>query len=273
MLLEREASRDSALAAFGGGVVCDLTAFAASIYMRGMELILVPASLLAMVDASVGGKTGADYRGYKNLLGTFYPASRVLISTQLLSTLPDKEFSNGLAELIKHGLLAGGDLYKLICSRKKAVRQRDITLMEDLIASSLRVKIGIAEQDPCEQLGIRQQLNFGHTFAHALETSSGLKLSHGEAVAWGIGKALQAGVSIGITDAEYCREVISLLEYFGYPMDLQVPDTRAYLNAFKHDKKRRGNVVPFILQKGLADTLLYPLEMSVVEELVEKRHR
>jgi len=267
-LLEREASRDDTLCAFGGGVICDLTAFCGSIYMRGMNLILVPTTLLAMVDASVGGKTGVDYRKYKNLLGSFYPALRVLIYPEVLSTLSDHAYMNGLAEVIKHAFLAGGELFEIVTEKRKEILSRDIGILRKLIELSLKVKIEIVEQDPEELLGIRQQLNFGHTFAHALETSTDFSLSHGEAVAWGMAKAFQAGREIGITRPEYAESGISLLKSYGYPVDLAVDRRQEFFSSLKHDKKKRGIVIPFILQKSLADTILYPLELTALEHMI-----
>ncbi len=267
-LMHHEASRDMTLAAVGGGVICDITSLAASLYMRGMQLVLVPTTLLAMVDASVGGKTGVDYRGYKNLLGTFYPAGRVLICPELLGTLSEREFKNGLAEVIKHALLSGSPLYDTVIRDQKKILSRDTECLEQLIHHSLQVKINIVEQDPEEQLGIRQLLNFGHTFGHALESSTGLSFSHGEAVAWGMAKALEAGVLIGLTDKAYARDTIALLKSYGYPVDHKVEERELFMKSLKHDKKRRKQIIPFILQKQLADTVLYPLNLQVVEKIL-----
>ncbi|MGH0054254.1 MAG: 3-dehydroquinate synthase, partial [Sphaerochaetaceae bacterium] len=171
--LDEGLARDGRIIGFGGGVVCDMSAFAASIYMRGCRLTLVPTTLLAMVDASVGGKTAIDFKGMKNMVGTFFPASEVLISIDTLRTLNDKEFLNGLAEVIKHALLSQDEeLYKFLLVRKNEILNRDTKALAALVELSLKVKQWYIEQDPSETLGIRQSLNLGHTFGHALESSS-----------------------------------------------------------------------------------------------------
>ncbi|MEW5817713.1 MAG: 3-dehydroquinate synthase family protein, partial [Spirochaetota bacterium] len=165
--IENSIGRDGCLLGIGGGVVCDMTAFAASIFMRGCGLILVPTTLLAMVDASLGGKTGIDYSGYKNMAGTFYPAKEIRICLRTLMTLPDTEYLSGLAEVIKHALLKDFDLLNLLEREKKRILNRDLELLGELVARAIAVKGGIVEKDFFEH-GVRAYLNFGHTFAHAL---------------------------------------------------------------------------------------------------------
>jgi len=171
--LDEGLARDGRIIGFGGGVVCDLSAFAASVYMRGCRLTLVPTTLLAMVDAAVGGKTAVDFRGMKNMVGSFYPAGEVLICIDTLRTLSDKEFLNGLAEVIKHALLSQDEeLYKFLLVKKNEILSREPKTLATLVELSLEVKKWYIEQDPTETKGIRQMLNLGHTFAHALESSS-----------------------------------------------------------------------------------------------------
>ncbi len=267
-LISLEASRDTVLTALGGGVVCDITAFAASIYKRGMDLVLVPTTFLAMVDASVGGKTGIDHDGYKNLLGTFYPASRVMVCIEFLETLSAHEYRNGLAELLKHALLSGDMLFRRVLENRNLLKRRDRDFLEEMIRESLMYKVNIVEQDPEEKLGIRQLLNFGHTFGHALESSSSFSLTHGDAVAWGIIKALEAGTMLGFTDEEYLAAVCDLFTFLSFSVDIPVPDKRSFMKSLRQDKKRRGETVPFILQKTPGDSFLFPLPLEVVESLI-----
>ncbi len=270
--LELGLGRDACFVGIGGGVICDMTAFAASIYMRGVSVDLVPTSLLAMVDASLGGKTGADFNQVKNIIGTFYPADHVYICTETLQSLPDHEYRNGLAELIKHGFLTGEAMVeRLETSREALLRRDDPRLLEQLILESLQVKRSFIERDPREQLGLRAQLNLGHTFAHALETLSGFSgWSHGEAVAWGMARAAEAGVLIGRTPPAYARRVEQLLRDYGFRVDYRIAedDLQEFLHIISHDKKKRSGSVMFVLQSGPGETVLTTLDESVVRTVV-----
>ncbi len=262
--LEARLGREATLVACGGGVVCDTAAFAASIYLRGVRAILVPTTLLSMIDASLGGKTGIDFGGYKNMVGTFHPASEVRIATELLATLPERELVSGLAEAIKHALLSRGDLLSLLRERRADLLRRDAGLLAGVVARSLDVKGGYVAADFRES-GIRSHLNFGHTFAHALESVSGFAdWTHGEAVAWGIDKALRTGRLLGLTDPGYEEEVRELLLAYGYRLGLEERLVEPLLRAMKADKKRRGGSVRFVLQRRWGETLLSEADDDVV---------
>ncbi len=268
--LECGLGRDARFVAVGGGVICDMTAFAAAVYMRGVAVTLIPTTLLAMVDASLGGKSGVDFHGLKNLIGTFHPAERVIICSEFTESLSDREFLNGFAEVIKHGLLSGGALYAAIREQKDAVRAREREVIGSLIYESLLVKKRYIEEDPYEAAGVRLLLNLGHTFGHALETVYSLDtVSHGEAVAWGMHKALKAGTAAELTDEIYCREVEELLRAYGYPIDLRVPDMELFFRALRHDKKNREGRVQFILQRALADTFVGELPYDLIRQTVD----
>jgi 3-dehydroquinate synthase len=237
--------------------------------MRGMGLILVPTTLLAMVDAALGGKTGVDFEGYKNLLGSFYPAEEVTVSVGLLESLPEREYRNGLAEVIKHALLADDELFGLVKKRREEILRGEGELLEELIYRSQRVKAFHVEQDPKER-GIRGHLNLGHTFAHALESESGFReVSHGEAVAWGMGKALDAGVEMGLTDPEYRNEVKELLSAYGYRTSGMCRNPEAIAEATLHDKKKRGGEVRFILQRRRKETFFSPVPRELLLRVLE----
>ncbi|MGM0431238.1 MAG: 3-dehydroquinate synthase [Spirochaetota bacterium] len=263
--------RDSSITAVGGGVVCDLAAFAASVYMRGIAVHLVPTSLLAMVDASLGGKTGADFHGYKNIIGSFHPADTVSICPEMLHSLPEREFKNGLAEVIKHAMLGSPDVLGMVQTRQKLISSRDATTLTDIIYQSLLVKRAYIEEDPEERTGIRAQLNLGHTFAHALETYSKLSLwSHGEAVAWGLARALETGEMLGVTDPGYARNIKGLLRDYGYRIDYCLPseDVSAFTEIMKKDKKARRGQVQFVLQRRLGETFLEAVDLARISELL-----
>ena len=168
-------ARDGRFIAFGGGVICDITAFAASIYMRGCSVSLIPTTLLAMVDASLGGKTAIDLFGAKNLVGTFYPADEVLLCSRTLASLPEKEYKNGLGEVLKHALLSPDmSLLEFLEEHQTAILARESSMVDRMIEISLDVKRSYIERDPKEQRGIRDALNLGHTFGHALESVGNL---------------------------------------------------------------------------------------------------
>lgn len=273
--VEEGFARDGRFIGFGGGVVCDMTAFAASLYMRGCRLTLVPTTLLAMVDASLGGKTAIDFMGGKNLVGTFYPADEVLICCDTLKSLSDKEFLNGLAEVVKHALLAQDEaLYKLLLVKKNQILGRDPGVLQNLVALSLAVKCSYIERDPCEQLGIRQALNLGHTFGHALESCGHFsRWSHGAAVAWGTCMALEAGVQLNITDPHYASGAIKLFKMYGYDIDYRIGrgDWQLFRQSLSKDKKKVDGKVRFVLLEGQGKPILQPLESSMVQNLVISR--
>lgn len=265
-------ARDGRIIGFGGGVVCDMAAFAASIYMRGCNLTLVPTTLLCMVDASLGGKTAIDFEGLKNMVGSFYPADEILISFDTLHTLSDKEYHNGLAEVLKHALLSENEeLYKLLLTKKQEILARDGEILKRMLDLSLAVKISYIEQDPTESLGIRQMLNLGHTFGHALESSSHFGAGgHGTCVAWGTGRALEAGVKLGITDKAYASGATKLFASYGYDMDYRIGrgDWIDFKEHLLKDKKREAGKVQFVLMERQGKATLKPLDIQLVQELV-----
>ncbi len=262
--------RDSVFYGLGGGVVCDMAAFAASVYMRGCAVSLVPTTLLAMVDASIGGKTGIDFSGYKNLIGSFHPAERVHIAVGTLATLPEREYKSGLAEVIKHALLGAEDLLVQIEKEPQSFFEREAKAVEASIYRSLDVKGEVVAGDLKEH-GIRAHLNFGHTFGHALESATGFGvLSHGEAVAWGMDRALTAGVAAGITDRRYAERVRTVLKRYEYrtgPLPEGI-SADSVLAAMKHDKKKRRGSLQFVLQRELGQTLVTTLEEGLVREVL-----
>jgi 3-dehydroquinate synthase len=252
---ERALGRDATIAGVGGGVICDITAFAASLYMRGCRLVLVPTTLLAMVDASLGGKTGIDFLGYKNLVGSFYPAHRIVIAPAAVQSLPDREYLSGLAEVIKTALIGDGDLLDLLEHARERILSRDASVVEEMIRRSLAVKGRIVEEDPRER-GNRALLNLGHTFGHALESASGFAgWTHGEAVAWGIGRALSAGLRYGMTDPAFARRVRAVLRMYGFRLEAGV-GFDALAPAFGLDKKRTSGGTRLVIPCDVEDVRL-----------------
>jgi len=242
-------ARDGILAGVGGGVICDLTAFAASVYMRGCRLALIPTTLLAMIDAAVGGKTGFDLFDIKNLAGTFYPAENINIALAALSSLPKREWKNGAAELIKTAVLEGDDfLEQLIPLLSADINEKtaENILLSDCIKRAVNYKAGIVSEDLRDN-GKRMLLNLGHTFAHALESVSGLgNISHGEAVAWGIVRACELGCKLNITPSERAQKITNLIESSGFNTVYQY-DTEKMIEAMNSDKKKKDSKLTFII--------------------------
>lgn len=268
--LEAGLGRDSLIVGAGGGVITDMAALAASLFMRGCRLRLVPTSLLAMVDAALGGKTGVDYQGFKNLVGTFYPADELVIVPSLLNTLPQREYLCGLAEVLKAALLRDPELWSLLAEQRPAVLDRQPEVLNTLIQRSLRVKARIVEADLKEQ-GERAHLNLGHTFAHALETASGFTgvWNHGEAVAWGIVQALRLSERLGLCPSAYPTRIQQVFEAYGYRTLQNDVSPADIVKAMVQDKKKARGRVRFILQRGPQDTLLQEVPLDQVQSLLE----
>ncbi len=259
--LDASLGRDSLFIGFGGGVITDMAAFAASLYMRGARLELVPTTLLSMVDAAIGGKTGIDFGNAKNCVGTFYPASLIRVSVSYLASLSEAEFRSGLAEVMKTALLYAPKLFQIMQERREHILSRDPDLMLEVVKRCVQAKARVVERD-LKESGERMYLNLGHTFGHALESVAGFgRVSHGDAVAWGIGRALNLGLRLGITDPEYLTDVLPVLESYGWctapvhPALSGGDRSRELLAAMKNDKKKKGGAVRFILQREMNSTL------------------
>lgn len=269
--LDAGLARDGVMIGFGGGVICDMTALAASLYMRGCRLVLVPTTLLCMVDASIGGKSAIDFAGGKNLVGSFYPAERVVICADTLSTLPESEYLCGLGEVIKHAFLTKDDkLYEFLTVNHDRIMERERDTVLGMVTLSLEVKKCFIEADPEEKKGIRSFLNLGHTFAHALESTGHFSISHGKAVAWGCSRAAAAGVEAGVTPPALKDKIDALLSLYGYDIDMRIASDEwpSFCNALKKDKKKMSGSVKYVLLSSQGEPLLSPLEDGLVKKLV-----
>ncbi|MGI9256966.1 MAG: 3-dehydroquinate synthase [Salinispira sp.] len=247
-------SRDSMFAALGGGALSDAAAFAASIFLRGITLIIIPSTLLAMVDAAFGGKTGINYIGFKNMVGTIYPANELRICPALIESLPQREYLSGLAEVIKAAMLNDAVLLEFLEERHADIINRDKDCLFEIIRRSLGVKGAVVTKDLREG-GLRAHLNLGHTFAHALEAVDTFSTwKHGEAVAWGIFRALILGEFLKETDGAYRNRITRLLQLYGYRLNVDSIADDALLAAMKRDKKHMRGEVRFVLQHGQGET-------------------
>jgi 3-dehydroquinate synthase len=253
--LEAGLERGSTVVALGGGVVGDLAGFAAATYLRGVRWVAAPTSLLAMADASLGGKTGADLPQGKNLIGAFHPPTLVLADPHTLLTLPLDEQCNGLAEVVKHGIIADPDLFEL-CSRGLADLRAD---WDAVVRRAMAVKVRVIEEDPYEK-GRRASLNLGHTLGHAIELASSFKLKHGEAVAIGMVAAARLAEKSGLAQSGLAAQIGSTLAALGLPVEIPPGlDTQQVRDAMSRDKKRAGGKARLVL----------PLQIGLVRWGVE----
>jgi 3-dehydroquinate synthase len=246
-LVKSGADRKSLLVAVGGGVVGDVAGFVAAIYLRGVALVQVPTTLVAQVDSSIGGKTGVNLPEGKNLVGSFYPPRLVLTDPELLRTLPDREFRGGLAEVIKHAIIADAPMFRMLEKNMEKVLRRDRTALGQLIPRNVEIKARIVSRDERES-GLREILNFGHTFGHALESVTKYRrYQHGEAVAWGMMAAAFLGHELGRMRAADVSRIVALVRRLGpLPAWPRVP-AATLLNAMRSDKKARGGTLRFVL--------------------------
>ena len=234
--------------ALGGGVIGDMAGFAAATYLRGVPLVQVPTSLLAMVDSSVGGKTGVDLPQGKNLIGAFKQPSAVIIDTTVLESLPGVEFRAGLAEIIKHGIIGHADLF---CQ----LEEHGPTSLTQLVADAVRVKVRIVEEDPFEQ-GRRALLNLGHTFGHAIELVSNFRVRHGEGVGLGLIAAARMAVALDRCPPALADRIEQVVDRVGLMTRLAGYDGDAILDAMVHDKKRAGRTLRFVIPQALEDVVI-----------------
>ena len=269
--VENNLGRDCSFVALGGGVVCDITAFSASIYMRGCKVVLIPTTLLSMCDASIGGKTCVDFKYTKNLIGTFFPANEVLICADTIKSLSNKDFINGLAEVIKHCFLTKNDeLFNILATSKEQIMERKPEVLSKIVSLSLEVKKSYVDQDPYDRLGIRAALNLGHTFGHALESLSRLQCTHGQAVAWGISRSTQASKEMGLCDPNFAAGVDKLLSYYGYDINYKInrSDWLDYKYHLSKDKKVVNRVVKFVLLKDQGEIVVSEIDEVLIKKLV-----
>lgn len=263
-LIDWRFDRSCGLLALGGGVIGDLTGFAAATFLRGIPFVQVPTTLLAQVDSSVGGKTGVNHPRGKNLIGAFYQPRYVHCDVAVLSTLPDREYAAGLAEVVKYGVIRDAEFFSWLEQERDALMARSPLALEHAVMISCQIKADVVEIDENEQ-GLRAILNYGHTFGHAVETLAGYGVVlHGEAVAIGMVMAARTSARLGFgTEADVAR-IAGLLRSFNLPIAPPVFPAADYLTVMRHDKKVRDGGVRLVLNHGIGTADLHQVEVPEV---------
>jgi len=262
-LFNHKFDRHSSLIAFGGGVIGDMTGFLASIYQRGINFIQIPTTLLSQVDASVGGKTGINNSYGKNLVGAFYQPKAVYIETAFLDTLPKREFSAGVAEIVKMAVTFDKEFFEFL--EKSNLHKKDD--LAKAIEKSVRTKAKVVELDEKEN-GVRAVLNYGHTFAHVIEHETNYReFLHGEAVGIGIVMANTLAVNMGLLSPDEATRIKNLLQRYDIPTDYKIEDVKKFYNDFFLDKKTKNSSITFILPKGIGD---YEIKKDIDKDIVLK---
>jgi 3-dehydroquinate synthase len=264
VLLEEKCDRKTTLVALGGGVIGDLTGFAAATYMRGVPFIQVPTTLLAQVDSSVGGKTGINHPLGKNMIGAFYQPQAVIADTETLNTLPPRELSAGLAEVIKHGAIIDAGFFDWIEANIGKLVARDSASLAYAIQRSCEIKADVVRQDEREG-GLRAILNFGHTFGHAIEAGLGYgEWLHGEAVGCGMVMAADLSHRLGFIDAATRIRVKALVQAAGLPVVAPDLGSERWLELMQVDKKNEGGQIKFILIRPLGTPVIMPVPQDAL---------
>ncbi|GAX87213.1 3-dehydroquinate synthase [Lebetimonas natsushimae] len=262
-LFDAKYDRNSVIIAFGGGVIGDMSGFCASIFLRGIKFIQIPTTLLAMVDSSVGGKTGINNKYGKNLIGSFYQPEAVYIDTHFLSTLPKREFAAGMAEVIKMAVMFDKEFFEKL--------EKEALSIEEIIKRSVEIKANVVNQDEKER-GIRSVLNYGHTFGHVIENLTNYKTYlHGEAVAIGMIMANELSIALGYLTREENERIKKLLKKYDLPTSFKIKDEEEFYEHFFADKKTMNNKIKFIIPEHIGKyKIVQNLNKEILLEVLRK---
>jgi len=254
-LLENKFNRHDCLIALGGGVVGDLCGYSAATYMRGIDFIQMPTTLLSVVDSSIGGKTGIDYKAYKNIIGAFKMPRLVYMNTSCLNTLDERQYASGMAEVLKMGLILDGKYYSWLINNFTEINDKDPNVISDMILRSIELKAMIVEKDPYEK-GDRALLNLGHTIGHAIEKYMNFTFAHGECVALGTVAAAYISWKRDLIPMEDYYEIRDMFVPFNLPISIDDIDAKEILELTKSDKKAIANTVKFIVLKKVGKGII-----------------
>ncbi|MFH1031926.1 MAG: 3-dehydroquinate synthase [Chloroflexota bacterium] len=265
-LTDLYAERTTPIIAVGGGVIGDLAGFVAATYLRGVPLVQIPTTLLAQVDSSIGGKVAVNYGRLKNRIGAFYQPRLVISDMATLKTLPAAELSDGLAEVIKYGVIKDSELFNYIEQNLDQIKSLDDKALETIVYRSAKIKAEVVEKDE-KDFGLRQILNYGHTVGHAIETVSGFKMRHGQAVAVGMMIAARISNKLGMLDKKSLARLKNVIVKAGLPVDMQGFDQDGLIKAMKHDKKVSQGKLNFVLPKSIGEVLIKDdVGLTIIEE-------
>jgi len=249
------AERTTPVLALGGGVIGDLAGFVAATYQRGVPLVQLPTTLLAQVDSSVGGKVAVDHGQLKNMIGAFYQPEMVIADTNTLPSLPEEELVNGLAEVIKSAAIRDGSFFSFLEENMERIKSFDVNSLEETVFQTVGIKAAVVVEDE-RDMGLRHILNYGHTIGHAVESVSGFRIKHGNAVAIGMVAAARLSHRLGILDESEVKRLRQLITRAGLPAEVPGLGIEEIMQAMKHDKKVREGRVEFVLLKSIGDTVV-----------------
>ena len=264
-LLDMDAQRSSFIVGIGGGIVCDIAGFIASTFLRGVSFGFVSTTLLSQVDASVGGKNGVNFKGYKNMVGVFNLPEFVICDMTLLRTLPERELLCGFAEIVKHAAIEDVGLFEYLEANYEKALALDPLVIEKLVHDSVLIKSRVVSRDEKEK-GERRKLNFGHTFGHAIEKTLGLP--HGESVSLGMVMAAGLSVKKGLLTEKDAKRIKVLLEAYKLPTRIQF-NRSSVLDALTKDKKRSGDYIHFVLLNGIGDCVISDISLEELEQVMD----
>ncbi|MCF0206840.1 MAG: 3-dehydroquinate synthase, partial [Bacteroidales bacterium] len=258
-LIELKADRNTYLIGIGGGIVCDLTGFVAKIFMRGAKLGLIPTTLLAMVDAAIGGKNGVNFNKTKNFIGTFHNPEFVIIDPKFLKTLNKTQFASGLGEIIKYTLVDNAEIYNILINERKKIMDRDLDLMSEIITKAIQTKVKFIEEDP-KDTSVRHILNFGHTIGHSIEVVE--KIPHGMAVVKGINAIIDISTKTKILDNEKALSMKKLLTDYGYNINYTI--TNEHYKLITNDKKKVNDCLKLVLIKDFFEPVIEKIKIDSI---------
>jgi 3-dehydroquinate synthase len=264
-LISMEADRSVFLIGIGGGIICDLTGFIASTYLRGVRFGYVPTSLLAQVDASVGGKTGVNFSGYKNMVGVFNQPEFVICDPHTLMSLPAEEHANGFAEIVKHAAIADAGYFDYLEKQTENGIELSLDVLEEIIYDSVSIKASIVNRDETEK-GERRKLNFGHTFGHAVEKTTGIP--HGQAVSIGMVVAAKLSEALGMIQQKDVDRITALLSRFNLPTKMEGSKEMVF-DALAKDKKREGDHIHFVLLSAIGKAVIEQISLAELERVLK----
>ena len=265
-LLDMDSQRSTFLVGIGGGIVCDITGFIASTFLRGIPFGFVSSTLLSQVDASVGGKNGVNHKGYKNMIGVFNQPGFVICDNRLLKTLPKRELLSGFAEIIKHAAIEDADYFTYLEENCDKALALDHDVIEKIVYDSVIIKSEVVNRDEQEK-GERRKLNFGHTFGHAIEKT--FKIPHGEAVSLGMVLAGSLSARKGLLNIETANRITDLLRQYGLPVDIDF-DRNKILEALDKDKKRKGDNIHFVLLKDIGKSVIMEISIDELKNVIHE---